>query len=137
SQGGRKEALDLCEQALKTCPPEAVGGASVAVLRDVRPAAGKPEDEWKTQAARVQGWVREASAKAPNSAGLLLQQADLLDLMGRAGEAAALYRKVLEREPTNHVALNNLSWLLAQRPETAAEAVALVGKAVEVHGPRA
>src|SRR5262249_54073377 len=82
-QGRLKEALDLCEQARKTCPPELIGGASVAVLRDARPAAGKPENDWKQQAARVEGWLKEASDKTPTSAGLLLQRADLLDLVGR------------------------------------------------------
>jgi tetratricopeptide (TPR) repeat protein len=134
--GHLREALDLCQQALKTCPPEAVGGASVAVLRDTRPAAGKPEDKWKAQAARVEGWLRDAAAKSPDSAGLRLQLADLLDLTGRSDQAEPLYRQVLERDAVNHVALNNLAWLLAQRKDGAAEALTLIGKAMELYGPR-
>src|SRR5262249_54411469 len=34
-----KEALDLCDEAWKGCPPEEVGGASVALLR-----LGPPDD---------------------------------------------------------------------------------------------
>jgi tetratricopeptide (TPR) repeat protein len=135
--GQLKEALDVCERALKTCPPEAVGGASVAVLRDSQPAPGKPDDGWKAQGKRVEGWLSKALTRAPDSLPLCLQLADLLDLTGRPAEAEARYRQALKREPFNPVAVNNLSWLLAQRKESAAEAVALIGKAVEARGPRA
>ena len=58
-------------------------------------------------------------------------------MLGNTDGAAQDYDDVLKKEPRNLVALNNLSWLLAQGKETAAEAVFLVGKALEVHGPRA
>jgi tetratricopeptide (TPR) repeat protein len=134
--GHLREAIDLCDRARKTCAPEAVGGASVAVLHEARPPAGKPEDVWKAQAARVEGWLRAALAKSPKSPGLGLQLAALMDLTGRPEQAEALYRQVLEQDAGNHVALNNLAWLLAQRKDAAAEAVTLIGKAIESHGPR-
>jgi tetratricopeptide (TPR) repeat protein len=134
--GQVKEAVDVCEQARSKCPPEAVGGASVAVLRTARPKPGQPEDVWQAQAARVEGWLKEAAEKKPDSVALLLQRADLMDLLGRPTEVQALYRQVLTKDERNHVALNNLAFLLAQRPEGAAEALALIQRAVETHGPR-
>src|SRR5207253_903230 len=67
--------------------------------------------------------------------GLLLQLADLRDLEGRLPEAEALYRQVLDRQPRNVVALNNLSWMLAQKPDRSAEALPLIDRAIETSGP--
>jgi cellulose synthase operon protein C len=58
----------------------------------------------------------------------------LLAAVGRDAEAAALYRGVLERDPNNVFALNNLAWLLAPRPDQAKEALALVEKALAARG---
>ncbi len=135
--GRLTEAIDTCETALKKCAPSAVGGAAVAVLRAARPAAGQPEDVWRAQAARVEAWLKEAAKKDDASPGPRLQLADLMDLVGRSGESEPLYRQVLEHDPRNQVALNNLSWLLAQQKDRAAEALTVVEKAIEIHGPRA
>jgi tetratricopeptide (TPR) repeat protein len=122
-----QEALDLCERAWATCAPEAVGGASVAVLRLNQPS----ED----QCARVEAGLKAAIAKNPKTTLLLLHLADLQDLRGRFTEAEVLYRQVLEREPRNIVALNNLAWLLAQRSAHGTEALPLINRAIETLGP--
>src|SRR5262249_47253923 len=53
---------------------------------------------------------------------------------GRYGDAEAVYRQVLGREPRNTAALNNRSCLLALRGR-ADEALTLVGRALAVEGP--
>jgi tetratricopeptide (TPR) repeat protein len=128
-KGRTAEALDLCEKAWPTCPADAVAATSVAVLR-----AGQQTPD---QCRRVGGWLTAAIKKDPKSVELLLQLADLRDLEGRLPDAEALYRQVLDRQPKNVVALNNLAWLLAQKPERGAEALPLIDRAIETAGPAA
>lgn len=127
---GRKqteEALAACEQAWKTCAPEAAARASLATLR-----SGRPTEE---QIAKVERWLTSAQEKAPNAAAPLLFLAELRDLQKKYGEAEALYRQVLKSDRANGTALNNLAWLLAQKSDGAAEALDLINRAIEVHGP--
>jgi tetratricopeptide (TPR) repeat protein len=120
-----QEALDLCEAAWQSCPPEAVGGISVAVLRAAR---GNQE-----QCARVERRLRLAVQENPKAASLSLQLADLLELRD---DAEAEYRRVLEQDSRNVRALNNLAWLLAQKSDKGSEALALINRAIEVAGPK-
>jgi tetratricopeptide (TPR) repeat protein len=122
------EALDFCERAWPVGSPEAVGAASVAVLR-----SAQPTDD---QVTRVERWLLEAKEKNSKAASLLLQLGDLYDLRGRYDEAAKLYRQVLEQEPDNLVALNNLAWLLAHRSGSGGEALVLINRALDAHGPK-
>jgi tetratricopeptide (TPR) repeat protein len=121
------EALDQLEQ-LQGYPPEAVGGAAVGLLRSAKPA--------DKDVARVEAFLLAALKKDPRSPVLGGQLADLYDLRGRFGDAEARYRDVLARDPDNVMALNNLAWLLAQRPKEAAEAEKLVNRAINLLGPR-
>jgi tetratricopeptide (TPR) repeat protein len=128
-----KEGLDVCEEAWKTCKPEEVGGACVALLR-----AGTPDD---SQFGRVQEWLKAASEKHPENTALHLHLADLYDGRQRYIDEEKEYRTVLELDEKNVMALNNLAWLLAQRDSTsklakAKEAQKLILKAIEIAGPR-
>ncbi|HMF15446.1 MAG TPA: tetratricopeptide repeat protein, partial [Gemmataceae bacterium] len=124
-----EEALAACEQAWSTCAPEAAARASLATLR-----SGKPTEE---QIGRVEGWIQSAREKSPKSAAPLLFLAELRDLQKKYADAEALYRQVLKSDPSNGTALNNLAWLLAQKTDAdgAAEALKLIDRAIEVHGP--
>lgn len=123
------EALDICEKVWARCPPEAVGGASVSVVRSARSGAA--------QVARVERLLQDAIQKQPKNSLLLLHLADVRDLQERYEDAVALYRQVLKQEEGNVVALNNLAWLLAQKPDGAAEALTLINQAIQLVGPRA
>jgi tetratricopeptide (TPR) repeat protein len=123
-----KEALDWCERLWQRCPPTAVGGASVAVLR-----AATPSQE---QCDRVERWLTDAMQKHPAETALLLQMADLCDLQGRYQEAELLYRRVLERDAANALALNNLAWLLTQHAGNTVEALPMINRAIELLGKR-
>jgi tetratricopeptide (TPR) repeat protein len=122
------DALDCCEKAWKTCPPEPCGGASLSTLKVGRPTA--------EQYRRVENWLRAALAKKSSSPVLALQLADLYDMQSKLDQAEALYRDVLKRDPDNPVALNNLAWHLAQRPGRGAEALPLINRAIEILGPQ-
>lgn len=122
-------ALALCDRARETCVPETVAAATVTLLREAK--ADEP------QCASFETWLRAQCAKQPKLVRLWLNLAALQDLRGRYEESEALCRKVLELDDKNLVALNNLAWLLAQRPGKGDEALALINRAIEVAGPRA
>jgi cellulose synthase operon protein C len=50
---------------------------------------------------------------------------------GNLDDAMQLYRHVLARDPKNLMALNNLSWLLAEQPDHLVEALSLIDRALE------
>jgi Tfp pilus assembly protein PilF len=114
-----------------------IGGAGAALLRAARTAPGHREETWRAQAARIETWSKEGVEKTPNSIGLRLQLADVLDLLGRADEGEPHFRAVLQRDPTNLIALNNLSWLLSRRENGRQEGLKLIQHAIDTHGARA
>jgi tetratricopeptide (TPR) repeat protein len=126
-----QEAFDFCEKEdlWTKCPPEAVGGVCEALLRQW-PEAGGQRD-------RVQRWLEKAIADNPKTTVLKMHLADLADLRGDYPAAAAKYREVLEQEPGNIVALNNLAWLLAKQSGKGKEALTYIQAAVNGMGRRA
>jgi tetratricopeptide (TPR) repeat protein len=122
------DALDSCEKAWQSCPPEPCGGASLATLK-----VAKPTSE---QFQRVEKWLQAALANKPGSAVLSLQLADLYDMQGRLDQAEALYHEVLKQNPDNPVALNNLAWHLTQRPGRGTDALRYINKAIDILGPQ-
>lgn len=62
----------------------------------------------------VAGGVMKAHTRQ-NQAEALLQAAIVLDGKGLAGEAVPLYQKVIQEDPDNSVALNNLAYILAEK----------------------
>jgi tetratricopeptide (TPR) repeat protein len=121
------EALALCEQAWKTCPPETVAFTSVAVVR----ASNSNEEQYQ----RVKGWLDDALAKHPKSPVVALSFAELLDGHGRHEDAIGLYRRALKQSPENLVALNNLAYLLAMKEGQCAEALVLAQQTLDLAGP--
>jgi tetratricopeptide (TPR) repeat protein len=120
-------ALELCERAWEGCPPRAVAEATLDVLHAAHPGEAQYE--------RVERRLKMVLDMQPGETGLVLCLANLHELRGRFQEAEALYRRVLERDPRSAVALNNLAWILALRDGKGEEALAQVGRAVEVLGP--
>jgi tetratricopeptide (TPR) repeat protein len=121
------EALALCEEAWKTCAPEAVALTSVSILR-----VGQAKEEDNQ---RVERWLTAAITKDPRSALLPVAYAQLQDARGRYDDAIGLYRKSLEQSPQKVVALNNLAYLLAFKEGKGAEALALAQRAIDLAGP--
>jgi Tfp pilus assembly protein PilF len=73
--------------------------------------------------------LEEAVRLAPRAVGLMVTLAQLEELAGDDDAAIARYRRVLEAQPTNIVALNNLAFALAVRHNAAAEALSLARRA--------
>jgi tetratricopeptide (TPR) repeat protein len=121
------EALDVCEKAADRCPPEKVAAVFVGSLR-----LGEPTDADRK---RVQTWLEGALRKNPGSVYLLVARADLLDACGDYEGSVRTYRDLLERNPKNVLALNNLAWLLAVHDRKGDEALKLIDQAIEIIGP--
>ena len=79
--------------------------------------------------------VAAAAAKTPSSLGMLVFQAQLKEYDNRHGDAAADYRRLLDRDGRNVIALNNLAFILALKDGNTEEALALVNRAIEIAGP--
>jgi len=125
------EALDLCdkEKIWEKCPPQVAGGVCMGLLHGLTNADGNRN--------RVEGWLKAAIAKNPKLVVLKMQLADLYDLSGDYVGAQKQYREVLDAEPGNVVALNNLAWLLSDKTGQGREALKYAEAAVNGMGRRA
>jgi tetratricopeptide (TPR) repeat protein len=121
------EALDLCDQAWKTCRPEQVGPVCITFLYHSK---GDP-----AQFERVGRRLEEAIAKQPDSVSLQFDLANLRILEKRYDDAEAIYRRLYKQNPTNSGPLNNLAWLLALRGVRLDEALEAIDKAITMEGP--
>jgi tetratricopeptide (TPR) repeat protein len=128
-RGRIDEALAICDEAEKTCRPTAVARVAIGVLR-----AGKPVPQ---QVKRVEQRIIEAlnTAEEELAANLSLSLADLRDFQGKFDEAASIYRRLLDKNESHVVALNNLAWIVSFRPVGKEAALELIDRAVLVAGP--
>jgi tetratricopeptide (TPR) repeat protein len=142
-------ALAQLEKDIDACRPESAGAAYVSLLHDMDPTDAQCEraEAWlKKQVAQVEQQMRQKSEPRRAEEQLfrvtVLRQhlASLYDLRGRYPEAEKMYDKVLQDHKTNVLALNNLSWLLAQRGgnrEDRTHALELIDRAITNMGRRA
>ncbi len=126
-RGRLAEAVEVCEKAASSCPPEAVAEAMVASLY------AAPADP--VQCRRAAGLIERGLDKAPTSAGLLFQLGNIRSLEGRYQEAEEFYRRSITSDPANSGPLANLAWLLARKDHKGREALELVARAMELDGP--
>lgn len=106
---------------------EATAAAAALVLRN-----GDPTPQ-QTQA--VVRMVEDFARRNPSSVSLMLARADLLDSQRKHEKAAEIYRHVLQTDPNNLLALNNLAWILSFDPKMIGEAQRLIQEAIDRNGP--
>ena len=108
----------------------AKAASSDAALRlfALRLRSGAPLDE---TVAFGRDWVR----RFPRDGAMHHQLASLLMDRGRAGEAIEHFQAVLRVAPADVVALNNLAWLLAEKQDPAARALATRAHALAPDNP--
>lgn len=119
-------AFDELERHRARLSPTVLATAGVAVLRS---GHASPK-----QFQTVKGWIEEALAAEPNSLALRLNLGELHALRQDFATAEQVYRDVLKADPKNAVALNNLAWILAPRPESADQALRFADRAIELSG---
>lgn len=116
------DAFALIEKSARLLPPRMRAAAGLTVLR-----AGGASDR---QFAQVRTWLDEALADDPGALALRLNEGEFFALRQKYDLAEKAYQSVLDKDPRNVVALNNLAWVLAPRPDRAEEALRLVDRAV-------
>jgi tetratricopeptide (TPR) repeat protein len=120
------DAFTLIEKHGRQLPPRMRAAAGLAVLR-----TGGASDR---QFSRVRSWLDEAMAEDSNSLSLKLNEGEFFALQQKYDLAEKAYQSVLNKDARNVVALNNLAWILAPRPDRAEEALKLVDRAVSEIG---
>jgi tetratricopeptide (TPR) repeat protein len=126
-QGKTTDALNLCDQYSSRLPPAQLAMAMVSVANTSKPL--------KSELDRIETKVKALQAAHKDDTGVSFALANLLGTMKRPAQAETLYRELLQREQNNPVVLNNLAWLLSDRPEASKEALQYIDKAIELAGP--
>ena len=83
---------------------------------------------------QVAAWLNQAREELPDSVSMQLNQAAFHTLKHEYAAAERLYQMVLDKHPTNVVALNNLAWILAPNPDATERATKLIDRAVSEVG---
>jgi tetratricopeptide (TPR) repeat protein len=125
-QGQATAALELIQERKTQLSPRALAAAGLAVVRQ----GGATPRQFQT----VRQWVETARAEQPAAIAPLLELAELGTLQQDYAAAEQAYRAVVKVDPKNVVALNNLAWLIAPRPESATEALGLIDRAIQLAG---
>ncbi len=126
-QGRIAEAISLCENSWDKIPTGQVAMGMVAAL-----FTGKPLQE---DIAKVEKRLSTASKAQPQDVGVAIALADFLARQNRPTSAEEVYRKILQQDNSHPVALNNLAWLLSERPAAADESLQLINRAIGRMGP--
>ncbi|HEV3205245.1 MAG TPA: tetratricopeptide repeat protein [Gemmataceae bacterium] len=125
-----EEAWTLIDHAGSTCPAETVAATILAILHTT-------EATDKHLRTAAEQWLIRALEKQPQSVPLHLHLADCYEVQEKSPGAEILYRRVLALDPHNLLALNNLAWSLALNGEKGPEALKLIDRALQFHGPQA
>jgi tetratricopeptide (TPR) repeat protein len=115
------EAFAVIDKFAGSMTPRLKAAAGLAVLR----AGGGGDRAF----AQVRQWLDAALAEEPAAVGVRLNLAEYHTLRHEFGEAERVYQSVLDDDPKNVVALNNLAWVLAPNPRASARALELIDRA--------
>jgi tetratricopeptide (TPR) repeat protein len=126
AEGRTAEAMNTIEKQGKAISVTIRALAGIAVIRS---GSSTPE-----MVQRVQTWLTEAQNREPSSLGLALANAEFLLAVGHLPDAESAYVAILQRDPANAMALNNLAWILAPQAAHAERALALVERAARETG---
>ncbi len=120
------EAIELCIQSAAQDPSQLPATSVVAVLLRGRPNSDNAE--------RAEALISQSLKEHSDNVDLLTAVAALRVVQQRLDDASVLYQKVLEVQPQNADALNNLATVLAEQPGRASEAITYIDRAIELVG---
>lgn len=119
------ESADLLHNMLSGQSERAAEDANVyLILSNVQMQAGQLKD--------AEASARKALEFNPADDNALLQLSSVLDRTDQHNASEKILRDLLDREPDNATALNNLGYFLAERGERLPEALALIERAVAI-----
>ncbi|VTR98134.1 tetratricopeptide repeat protein [Tuwongella immobilis] len=124
--GQPNRAFDLINRLKPQLSNRLLTSAGLSLLR-----SGQANDR---QFQTVKDWLDTAVAQQPDSTMLQLTMAEYHALKQDYAAAEKLYQAVLTKDPNNVMALNNLAWILAPKPDTTARALQYVQKAIDLTG---
>jgi tetratricopeptide (TPR) repeat protein len=107
-------------------PKDSVTATAVGSLLFSNPQGGPQAREM------AEDILRSALQRNPTSAGTLYVLAILLQTSGRNSEAADMNRRVIQADPNNVIAMNNLAWLLCEDQKKYSEALQLADKGLRI-----
>lgn len=127
-QGRVAEAIQLCVDAAATDASALSATALATLLVQAYPDVKEVEE--------AESVLTQALAQHGDNLQLLFSVANLRVMQQRLDEACRLYRHVVELDPHNIEALNNLAMALAEQPGQPTEALAYVERAIQLAGPQ-
>jgi tetratricopeptide (TPR) repeat protein len=126
--GKRDEALTIAETAWNKGNPANIATTVVSLI-----FTGEATPK---QIKRVERILSDATITFGETNSLTLAMAELRSIQRRYEDAESLYRKVLDKDPRNVVALNNLAVFLALRNIKQDEALEKINQAIITAGPK-
>jgi tetratricopeptide (TPR) repeat protein len=124
--GELDKAFEKIESLGRHLPVMVRAQAGLAALR----SGGASDRQFDT----VRAWLNEALDAEPQSVAARMALAEFLALRQDYTKASEMYEKLIEADPRNVVALNNLAWILAADPATAQRSIDLIEKATRETG---
>ncbi|HEY7170887.1 MAG TPA: tetratricopeptide repeat protein [Vicinamibacterales bacterium] len=92
-------------------------------------AQGYADASRGSQAIKV---LQEAQAKFPDESSITFELASVLEKQKKFGEAEAVFRQLIAKDPENAAALNYLGYMLAERGERLTESVDFLKRALAI-----
>jgi tetratricopeptide (TPR) repeat protein len=129
AQEKRKEAVQLCLDISNGKPTAEMA----TLLANVMTAADKSVDDIPEAQAAIETAIKNNSENIE----LLHAEAVRRASLGQYDEAIAIFRRVLDIDPENVLALNNFATVLAERPNQRGEALEHIERAIELAGRKA
>jgi cellulose synthase operon protein C len=124
--GKTDEAMKLLERSNRTVNVRIKSAAGLAALRSGQGTA--------RQFQQVADWIDAAAKAEPDSLSIQLNRGEFAALRGEYQQAEKIYQSVLDKDPRNVVALNNLAWILAPQADQAKRAMDLIERAISEIG---
>lgn len=127
TNGRMADAMRLCLDAAKRDASTRPALTAATLLLTGKPVPG--------DFALAEPLFAKAIADHPDDRNLVLMMANLRLVQQRSDESIELYRRVLQADPRNVVAMNNLAALLSEQPGKSQEALEWIDRAIKISGP--